>query len=124
MPFEPLEDKRVYQRAEAIADAIWQICDSWPWFSRKTVGQQLIRAADSIGANVAEAGGRFHPADVCNFFFFARGSLFETRYWVRRALQRKLVTEEQFNALSNELDQLAREINSCISFQRTRNTKK
>jgi four helix bundle protein len=123
MPFEPLEDKRVYQRAETVADAVWEMCESWSSFAKYNVGSQLVRAADSIGNNVAEAGGRFHPADVCNFFYFARGSLYETRFLLRRAIKRKLINQAQFDAVSTELDQLAKEINACISYQRTRSTK-
>jgi four helix bundle protein len=123
MPFEPLEEKRVYQRAEAVADAVWDLCGKWTAFAKQTVGGQLVRAADSIGANVAEAGGRFHPSDVCNFFYFARGSLYETRYWLRRAVKRGLITEDQLAAVMTELDQLAKDVNGCISFQRTRSAK-
>src|SRR5919109_5192306 len=79
MPFEALESKRVYQHAEHVSDTVWELSEKWNAFVRQTVGSQMIRAADSIGANVAEAAGRFHPADVCNFFYFARGSLYETR---------------------------------------------
>jgi four helix bundle protein len=120
MPFEPLESKRVYQRAEAIADQVWERVVKWEWFAKKTVGTQLTRAADSIGANVAESAGRFHAADVRNFLYFARGSLLETRYWLRRAHVRGLIPDETFTSLIGELDQLAREINQCIAFQKTR----
>jgi hypothetical protein len=64
VPFEKLEDRRVYQRAEAIADQVWGIVNGWDWFPKRVMGAQFAAAADSIGANIAEAGGRFHPADV------------------------------------------------------------
>jgi four helix bundle protein len=120
MPFEPLESKRVYQRAEVVADRVWELVVGWEWFAKKTVGTQLARAADSIGANVAESAGRFHPADVRNFLYYARGSLLETRFWLRRAHGRGLIPGEAFTSLIGELDQLAREINQCIALQKTR----
>jgi len=92
----------------------------WEWFAKKTVGTQWARAADSIGANIAESAGRFHPADVRNFLYFARGSLQETRYWLRRAHTRSLIAPDVLATLDTELDQLAREINQCIAFQKTR----
>ncbi len=122
MPYETLESKRVYQRAEALADTVWEMIAGWEWFARRTVGTQLARAADSIGANVAEAGGRFHPADVRNFLYYARGSLRETKYWLRRAGKRGLAPLERLAQLDEELEQLAREINECIKFQKTRRT--
>jgi four helix bundle protein len=120
MPFEPLEDKRVYRRAEEIADHVWALVTSWEWFAKKTVGTQLTRAADSIGANVAESAGRFHPGDVRNFLYFARVSLQETRFWLRRAHGRGLIDAHTLASLIAELDQLARESNQCIAFQKTR----
>jgi len=53
--FETLE---VYQVAENVADEIWDIVVGWAPLARDTVGEQLICAADSIGANIAEGAGR------------------------------------------------------------------
>lgn len=100
--YEPLESKRIYQRAEVLADNVWNYVLSWEWFAKKVVGMQLARAADSIGANIAEAGGRFHPADVRNFFYYARGSLRETKYWLRRATNRKLLSADVLTTLDSE----------------------
>ena len=123
MPFEPLEEKRVYQRAEVLADQVWGLVAQWEWFAKKGMGLQLTNAADSIGANIAEAGGRFHPSDVRNFLYFARGSLRETKYWLRRALQRHLITAEHFARLDEDLEQLAREISCTISYQNKRKSR-
>jgi four helix bundle protein len=32
----------------------------WEKFAKNTVGEQLVRSADSVGANIAEAQGRFN----------------------------------------------------------------
>lgn len=42
---------RVYQLSEILADEIWIIVTNWKYFEKDTVGKQLVRAADSIGAN-------------------------------------------------------------------------
>jgi four helix bundle protein len=78
MPFEKLEDKRMYQRAEEIADRVWEFTSRWSRFAQNTVGEQLTTAVDSIGANISEAGGRFFPNDVKKFLYYSRGSLRET----------------------------------------------
>ena len=48
------EKLQVYQLSEKIADSIWNVVIAWDWFARDTVGKQIMRAADSIGANIAE----------------------------------------------------------------------
>jgi four helix bundle protein len=120
MPFEALEEKRVYKRAEELADQVWGLVTVWEWFAKRGMGLQLSRAADSIGANIAEAGGRFHPSDVRNFLYYARGSLRETKYWIRRAFKRGLLAADQFASLDDQLEQLARELNCAINYQKTR----
>lgn len=55
-----LEDLRMLQSAESVADEIWKIVAGWDNFTRDIVGGQLARAVDSIGANIAESFGRFH----------------------------------------------------------------
>lgn len=123
MAYQDIEESRMYKRAEQLADEIWDTVISWRPFARDTIGKQLTDAADSIGANIAESSGRFHPRDVINFFYYARGSLKETRYWLRRAIRRSLITQERSSRWMNALTQLAKEINKYIGFQRKRITK-
>ena len=51
---QSFEELRVYRLAETIADEIWTIVLKWNYLAKDTVGKQLVRAADSIGANIAE----------------------------------------------------------------------
>jgi len=48
------ENLRVYQLSEDLADRIWEVVIGWDKFARDTVGGQIVRAVDSIGANIAE----------------------------------------------------------------------
>jgi 23S rRNA-intervening sequence protein len=52
------ENLKVYQISERVADEIWDLVLGWNNFAKDTVGRQLVRAADSIGANIAEGTGR------------------------------------------------------------------
>lgn len=63
MGYGPVEELEVYRMAELAADRIYELLRSWPPFDKSTVGEQLVRAADSIGANIAEGYGRFHFGD-------------------------------------------------------------
>lgn len=51
------------------------------WTERYLV-DQLIRAAASIGANLAEGYGRLYKLDYRRFVSIARGSSFELEYWI------------------------------------------
>jgi hypothetical protein len=82
MASESFEKLKVYQAAaEELADLIWDVVSGWDEFARDTVGKQLVRAADSVGANIAEGQGRQSFADNKRFIRIARGSLNETRHF-------------------------------------------
>jgi four helix bundle protein len=106
------EDLKILRSAEEIADEVWQQVVSWDTFAREVVGAQLARAADSIGANIAESFGRFHYGEKLNFLYYARGSLLETKYWLNRAFERKLMDKERIEAYTVPLTNLARQLNA------------
>lgn len=54
MGYGPVEQLEVYRMAELAADRIYELLRPWPVFDKSTVGEQLVRATDSIGANIAE----------------------------------------------------------------------
>ena len=78
------EKLRVYQLSEKLADQIWEVVLGWSNFARDTVGKQVVRSADSVGANVSEGCGRGRFLDNKRFVRMARGSLNETQHWLRR----------------------------------------
>lgn len=108
------ENLAVYQLAEDIADSVWDIVGGWQPLARDTVGKQLIRAADSIGANIAEGDGRGRYQDNRRFVRIASGSLNETKHWLRRAFKRGLFNESQVAGLKPLLDELAPRLNAYL----------
>ena len=123
-----LDELDVLKSVEEIADEIWKIVISWQTFERDTLGKQLARAIDSIGANIAEAYGRYHFGEKLRFLYFARGSLYETKYWLNRCKARNLLSEDQSEAYALRLTQIAKQINafakSIRSQQNAKNTRK
>jgi four helix bundle protein len=100
------ENLKVYQLAEQLADEIWEIVLGWAALPRDTVGKQVIRASDSIGANIAEGTGRGSFQDNRRLVRIARGSLYETKHWLRRAYRRKLFNREQVDKIRSIMDNL------------------
>ncbi len=111
-----LDDLEIYALAEAFSNEIWTIVIKWEYFAKDTVGKQLVRSADSIGANIAEGYGRFHYKENKNFCYFARGSMLETKGWLRKAKNRDLITAEKFETLYNELEKLHIKLNAYIKY--------
>jgi four helix bundle protein len=118
-----LEDLRILQAAEAVCDNLWKRIAHWGPFARDTVGKQLVEAADSIGANIAESYGRYHFGEKLTFLYYARGSLFETKYWINRARTRELLENETALAYAAELTELARQLNALLAVTRQQRSK-
>jgi four helix bundle protein len=110
-----LEDLRVLQVAEGIADDVWKQVVDWNAFARDVVGGQLVRAGDSIGANIAEAFGRFNYGEKIQFLYYARGSLFETKYWLNRVQNRGLMLDSQVDGYKVKITDLARQLNVFVA---------
>lgn len=111
MSFENLQ---VYKLSEGLADEVWSIVVKWDSFAKDTVGRQIVGAADSIGANIAEGTGRGSYQDNRRFIRIARGSLYETRHWLRRAYKRKLLSDEQISKLKPTIQSLAPMLNAYL----------
>ncbi len=101
--FEELE---VYQLAEQLADEVWAIVSRWDHLPRDTMGKPLIRAADSIGANLAEGVGRGSARENRHFAKIARGCLNEAKHWLRRAYRRGLLDQQTMGRLKSILLEL------------------
>jgi four helix bundle protein len=110
--FEKLD---VYRLAERLADAIWDIVGNWKVLARDTVGKQVVRSADSVGANIAEGTGRGSFKDNSRFVRMARASLYETHHWLRRAYKRRLLTSAQAERLKAMLDELRPRLNAYLA---------
>jgi len=114
MPRTNFERLRVYQLSEKLADQIWEIVIQWDNFARETVGKQLVKAADSVGANISEGTGRGRYPDNRRFVRIARGSFNETQHWLRRAFKRKLLTPRQVDRLKPLIDELGPTLNAYL----------
>ena len=92
---------------------MYRLVATWSSFDRWSVGMQLVRSMDSVGANIAEGVGRGHPADQRRFFLIARGSLYEVEHWLDLAAQRKLIDD----GVSEHIPGIARALSGLIRHQ-------
>lgn len=109
-----IEDLEIYNLSMNFSDKIWNLVSKWDYFAKDTVGKQWVRASDSIGANISEGFGRFTSKDSKNFYIIARGSLQESLTWLKKAFRRNLITEENFNALNEELETISIKLSRFI----------
>ena len=109
------EKLKVYQLSEELADRVWEVVCEWDYFAKSTIGAQLVKAADSIGSNIAEGTGRGSYADNKRFAKISRGSLFETKNWLKRARKRQLLSYEDADELESIVSELLPRLSAYIN---------
>ena len=109
-----LQEFKIVEHTNQISESIWQEVIQWKHFEKDTIGKQLVRAADSISANLSEAYGRYSYADRKRFAYYARGSLCETINWLEITSKRGLMDVDTVTRLLAELDSLSLRINVYI----------
>ncbi len=114
--FLQLNDISAYKKSFNLSNYVWRIVIKWDYSLKKTVGNQFIRATDSISANIAEGFGRYNKKDKIRFYRISFGSLSESLDWNEKAKIRKLLKEEEYQYIFKELKQLQKDINNLINF--------
>ena len=116
----PIEETEIFSLFEEVADWVWQQVEKWDWKAQKTVGIQLVRAIDSVNANLVEGDGRHTSADSLHFFTIGRASAREARLWLKRAIDRRLVEQLDGLAQIRKLESGAKQLNLLMTFRRSK----
>ncbi len=113
-----IEELDFFAELEALCDEIWERVAKWDRLARETMRMQLVRAADSVGANLAKGDGRYSCKEALHFFYIARGSLREMRLWVRRAVWRKAMDATKGASWLGQIEKFLPTINALITTRR------
>ena len=114
--FLKLNDIEAFRISFHLSNYVWDVVLKWSNFSQRTVGEQFVKAVDSISANVAEGFGRYGKKDKIKFYRYSQGSLSESLNWNEKSKVRKLLSREEYNFIFTELQKLPKAINSLILF--------
>ena len=111
--FKSLE---VWQVAHELTLATFRI--SRPLWSDdgQIVRKQLLRAAISIPANIAEGSGKQSDADFVRFLRISMGSTSETEYHLILAVDLELIKREDGEALIDRAIQVRKMLSGLIKF--------
>jgi four helix bundle protein len=99
-------DLAVYRQSVRLSHDARRSVLAWESLDRWTVGVQLIRAGDSIGANIAEALGRAGSRDRMRMLFIARGSAYELEHWLDLATARGLQTPAEASERARDVSRM------------------
>jgi four helix bundle protein len=117
--YTAIEDMTFFAKLEEVSDEVFGAVTKWSPLAQETVGKQLVKSFDSLGANLVEGDGRSTQPDALKFFVIARASGRETRYWIKRAAKRELLTPPQAMRFEEAIDHALRATNKLINYRRS-----
>ncbi|MDI6774131.1 MAG: four helix bundle protein [Verrucomicrobiota bacterium] len=97
---------KVYDMAEKLADEVWTAVMDWENAEQATVGAELVKTTDNIGAAIAEALGRRGFQGNRRAIRLTRGYLKAAEHYMRRAYRRKLLADKEAATLKSSVDEL------------------
>jgi len=115
-----LDKLKVFQKAVSISDSAWSIIKLIPKPYLYSTGDQFLRSADSVAANIAEGYGKYTFRDKRKYFHNARGSLLEVRFWFMQICKRFDISEEQKKLLDDEIREAGFLLNKFIRHLNTK----
>jgi four helix bundle protein len=109
-------DLEVWKQSRKVRNWVRDIVRTFPKEEAYRLTDQLIRAARSIGNNIAEGHGRFHYQDNIRFCVMARGSLSETLNHMIIALNENIISKDVLIEFRTEYDICLKLINGYILY--------
>ncbi len=110
------EDLEVWQLGREICTDLEVLFKTTALGKRYALLNQMDRSSGSIMDNIAEGFGRGGSLEFRNFLGFSRGSCTELRSQLYRALDKNLITEEQFKNLDKKCDKEIAKLGSFIKY--------
>ena len=114
--FLNLKDIDCYILSYRLSNYVWEIIIKWDYFTKNSIGSQFARAMDSISANIAEGFDRYNKKDKIKFYRYSIGSLYECLDWNQKSIKRKLITQDEYNFIFENLQKIKPEIYSLINY--------
>lgn len=117
MDFKDLE---IYRLAEELTVSLYKLTQKFPKEERFGLVDQIRRAVVSICANLAEGYGRYHYKDRLQFYYNARGSLFEVRSLISLSYKLGFIGKNELEVVESKLKNLQVKLHNFIEVNRKR----
>ena len=110
------EELPCYEHARVFRKLVAAYCRKLPREEEYRLKDQMLRAARSVTANIAEGFGRHHHQENLQFCRQARGSLIEMRDHLNVAEDEGFASGTEVSEMRNSLEQTLESLNGYIAY--------
>jgi four helix bundle protein len=115
LSIQSYRDLLVWQKAMRLAAETYRLAKLLPKAEEYRLTSQLLRAAASVPANIAEGHSRGTRKDYANFISIARGSLAEAETILLLLIDVELLSDEQVRAALELCAETGRMLNALLA---------
>lgn len=112
-------DLDVWKKARQLVKDIYLITRRFPKEELYGLTNQMRRAAVSVPSNIAEGHGRNTAKDSLQFFFIARGSLYELETQIFVCFDLELIIQTDLDILVNDIIGCKKLLNGLMRYFET-----
>lgn len=112
MAIQNYRDLAVWTKAMAAAKTVYAVAEQMPKKEEYRLTAQMIRAAISVPANIAEGRTRATRKDFAHFIYIARGSTAELETLLMLAVDVALLSKEKVEPALAQVEEVGRMLNA------------
>lgn len=106
----------VWKEARKLVPLIYTLTQEFPEDEKFGLTSQIKRAAISVPSNIAEGMGRNSSKETRQFFFIAKGSLYEIETQLYLSLDLGFITEDKSEHIFNQITSVRKLIIGFIKY--------
>ena len=108
----PFEKYKIWELSLDLSQKIYALTNEFPPEEKFGMTSQLRRAANSVGANIAEGLSRFSEKEKARFIEISFGSLMEAAHFLFLARKLDFITIEDFDMIKPFILEISNKINA------------
>jgi four helix bundle protein len=109
-------DLDVWKGSRELVREVYDLTRNFPKEEQYGLSSQMRRCAVSVPSNIAEGSGRNYAKDSIQFFFIARGSLYELETQLYLSFDQEYCSEVKLNALIGRTSKCKQMLNGLINY--------
>ena len=115
---EKFEDLEVWKLGRVICQKVEILFQDTALGKNYSLRNQMERSSGSIMDNIAEGFGRGGDQEFINFLSYSKGSATELKSQLYRALDKSLISQDEFDSLASDCTQADNRIGAFMAYLR------
>jgi four helix bundle protein len=116
---EKFEDLEIWNKSREICIDIEHLFETTNLGKRYSLKDQMDRSSGSIMDNIAEGFERNGNREFINYLSFSKGSCGELKSQLYRSLDKKLISQNEFDSLSIKIELVKNKIGAFMKYLNT-----